>query len=270
MRYRVTIRKHGVSGGAPGVGGSPGERGKISGWTVASASRNARWLQSVVPPVGCIGIALTLTLKVEIEPDQWRVLVSAYKRYLSKHSHVKAWHYVTEWQARGVPHLHLAIFVNASEDAWPTYMTKFRRVWVELSANADMHAQYARAISSLAGWLEYVAKHGARGVMHYQRSAPDSWKNERSGRVWGAGGDWPEQKCGVLAMGKKDYARFSRVIRRYMISKGRPKKLFRNINEKTRGFPRGLMEWVPTSVSLSVVAWLVSFSDSEISFLREE
>lgn len=270
MRYRLVIRRHGVSGGAPGPGGKPGKRGNVGGWSSASAARNAHWLQSVVPPQG-LGIAVTLTLKDVVTATEWRRIVGAFTRALSRHSQVVAWHYVVEWQKRGVPHVHFAIYVDAENSAWETYMVMFRRWWVSISANAEMQSQYAKAISSVVGWLEYVAKHGARGVGHYQRGdLPADWVGMSSGRMWGYGGQWPEHREGKLSMSKTDYARFCRQVRKYMISKGRPRKVVRLVNDRTRGYPRGVMEWVPVSVSLRILEWLVAFSDSEVSYLAPE
>lgn len=258
-----------MSGGMPGQGGKPGKRGVVGGWSLGSAARNARWLQSVSPPLG-LGIAVTLTLKDPVTSVSWRDLLRTYIRMLSKHPRIEAFHYVVEWQARGVPHLHVCCYVDAEPSAWPTYMVMLRRYWVSISANADMHAQYAKAISSYVGWLEYVAKHGARGMYHYQRGAvPEGWQGASSGKMWGYGGNWPGRAEGHLNLSKTDYARFSRVVRRYMISIGRPRKVIRKVFDKTRGFPRGLMEWVPISVSLPLLDWLVSFPDSDVSWVEK-
>lgn len=270
MRYRVVIRRHGVSGGAPGPGGKPGKRGKVGGWSSGAASRNAHWLQSVTPPDG-LGIALTLTLKEVVSAAEWRNILGAFTRALSRCKNVIAWHYVVEWQKRGVPHVHFAVYVDANNEAWETYMTMFRRWWVDISANAEMQSQHARAINSYVGWLEYVAKHGARGVRHYQREVvPVDWIGDSTGRMWGYGGRWPAHKVGNLSLSRSDYVRFCRVLRRYMVSRGRPRRVVRLVNDKTRGFPRGVMEWVPVAITLRLVEWLLSFSDSDVSYLSSE
>lgn len=268
MRYRLVIRRHGVSGGMPGYSSGGGTRGRVGGWSSGAAGRNARWLQSVTPPNG-LGCAVTLTLRDSVSSQTWCEILRRYIRVLSRHKVVSAFHYVVEWQRRGVPHVHFAIYVNAENSAWETWLVWLRRWWVDISANAEMHACYAKPIVSYVGWLEYVAKHGARGAGHYQRSGlPDDWVGSSSGRMWGYGGSWPDQKIGHLSCSKKDYVRFCRVVRRYMVSVGRPKKIVRNVLESARGYPRGVFEWMPYPVTLQVLSWVVSWPDSSVEFLE--
>lgn len=85
-------------------------------------------------------------------------------------------HWVTEWQRRGVPHLHCAIwFPDAYDTITPT------RAWVEVASayGAGLRGQHARIIDGPVGWFQYLAKHAARGVKHYQRTAdsiPEGWQ----------------------------------------------------------------------------------------------
>ena len=57
-------------------------------------------------------------------------------------------------------------------------------------------AQTVKPMTDLLGWSQYVAKHAARGVRHYQRSGdgiPPEWRG-LTGRVWGHRGNWPVRK----------------------------------------------------------------------------
>lgn len=98
-----------------------------------------------------------------------------------------------QWQRRGVPHLHCAIwFPDAYDTITPT------RAWVEVASayGAGLRGQHARIIDGPVGWFQYLAKHAARGVKHYQRTAdsiPEGWQ-KKTGRVWGKVGHWPVQE----------------------------------------------------------------------------
>lgn len=85
-----------------------------------------------------------------------------------------------QWQRRGVPHLHCAIwFPDAYDTITPT------RAWVEVASayGAGLRGQHARIIDGPVGWFQYLAKHAARGVKHYQRTAdsiPEGWQKDRA------------------------------------------------------------------------------------------
>ena len=47
----------------------------------------------------------------------------------------------------------------------------------------SLSAQFVTPITGPLGWLQYLSKHAARGVRHYQRSGrPAGWHN--TGRLW--------------------------------------------------------------------------------------
>jgi hypothetical protein len=67
--------------------------------------------------------------------------------------------------------------------------------------------------------VNYVAKHCARGIDHYQRSAtvlPEGWTS--SGRLWGKGGEWPVRSDN-LELDDTSYFRLRRVVRKWLLSK---------------------------------------------------
>lgn len=126
------------------------------------------------------GVALTLTLR-DCPPtaDDWHKLRRAWEKRMVRAGMVRL-HWVTEWQRRGVPHLHCAIwFPDAYDTITPT------RAWVEVASayGAGLRGQHARIIDGPVGWFQYLAKHAARGVKHYQRTAdsiPEGWQKDRA------------------------------------------------------------------------------------------
>lgn len=269
MRYHLVIRQHGVSGGLPGPGGGGHcSSTSVTGWSRGSAQRNALFLQSVKPPVGCLGIAVTLTCRTLPSLSDWRSMVRTYCRFLSKSMVVSCYHYVTEWQRRGVPHLHLVVYLQIADTAWSTWMVLLRRFWSDISDSA-MQSNYAYPVTDLVGWLQYVAKHAARGVNHYQRaSLPEDWKGLATGRMWGYGGNWPERKEGKLSMSRADFVIFSRLLRKYMVKQGRPKRAMIQKKDSELTYPRGVFEWVDNKVVTRFLDYLVSLPTSDLYFLE--
>jgi len=110
------------------------------------------------------------------------------RRYFLKNC-AKRWdmrrvHWVTEWQKRGAPHLHLAIwFCGDAEqaDAKPDGQMEcipeayqLLNLWLKIAKDcgAGIKGQDVKPISltDQQHWLQYQAKHGVRGVSNYQRS----------------------------------------------------------------------------------------------------
>jgi hypothetical protein len=82
-------------------------------------------------------------------------------------------------------------------------------------------AMHIERIEALSGWSAYVAKHCARGIDHYQRTAsvlPEGWTS--SGRLWGKGGDWPVRSDN-LELDDTSYFRLRRVVRKWLLAKTR-------------------------------------------------
>lgn len=268
MKYRLVVRRHGVSGGRPGVGGSPGEKSFSNGWTKAASSNNAKWLQSVRPPLG-FGIALTLTLSSLPSADEWRSLVRDFNKFLSSNDLCYAYHFVVEWTRRGLPHIHYMVYLDIEESAFPTWSVWLRRKWCNISACAEMHAQCAKAVESLHGWLEYVAKHAARGIHHYQRATPPLWCGVPTGRMWGYGGIWPERQEAKLSLSESDFVCFSRLLRKYMKKKGRRNQKRNLFFTPKKIYPSGVSEWVPSSVTTRLLEFVVSRSSSDVCLLSQ-
>ncbi len=181
-----------------GITGKPKglvKRDKTKGWTSSATNNNKKFLQSVMTDqITGFGIALTLTVKdCPPTPNDWHNARKAFIKRL-KRKGMTRYHWVTEWQSRGHPHLHMSAYF----DYEPTQRQQnaMRKDWLEIAKpfKAGIKGQHIKPINNVKGWLEYSAKHGARGVNHYQRSGkPKAWESS-TGRVWGYGGEWPRMQ----------------------------------------------------------------------------
>lgn len=174
-------------------------------------------------------------------------------------------HWVTEWQRRGVPHLHGAIWFPDRDsalgvlDAWVAVAEKY---------GAGISGQHARKIDGPIGWFQYMAKHAARGVKHYQRNPdniPESWK-AKTGRVWGKVGDWPVQEAVKVNLqdqhGDGGWFAFRRLIRSWRRADARAdgnrwrirsaRQMLR-CPDQARSRVIGFMEWVPFHVQMAML-----------------
>lgn len=181
----------------PGPGGI---RGDVGGWSKDSARRNSEFLFSIREDVLAEHLSLWVTLTVRDCPAtaaDWHRRRRALYDYL-RHNGMKWWHWLTEWQRRGVPHLHTLIVLEGNQ---ALYHMQARNGLVNewLRINADLgvstRAQRVSLVNYPAGIKLYQAKHGVRGLRHYQRAPeniPDGWRG-RTGRLWGASRDFPVQ-----------------------------------------------------------------------------
>ena len=178
LRFRVggwSASSHLIRGQSQ-VGG--GQRGVIVGWSSNAARRNQQFLQSVdysAMPSG--GHAVTLTVRALPSPLEWQRTRRRLLWWLAKRG--ASVHWVTEWQRRGVPHLHLAVWGVEGREvvAW----------WLE-HTDSGASGQHTRRIRTPAIWAQYCAKHGQRGVNHYQRNKATlvgDWRTQSAGKLWG-------------------------------------------------------------------------------------
>ena len=86
-------------------------RGTVNGWTRASVRRHKTWLYSVnVDGLDGDGYGVTLTLRdTPATHTEWSALVARLHRAF-REAGLSRWHWVVEWQRRGTPHLHLAVY----------------------------------------------------------------------------------------------------------------------------------------------------------------
>jgi hypothetical protein len=90
---------------------APAKRGQVNGWSAGAVREHTRWLRSVdTTRLDGQGVAVTLTVR-DCPPtsDHWTRLRNALHERLRRAGLLR-WHWVTEWQRRGVPHLHLAVY----------------------------------------------------------------------------------------------------------------------------------------------------------------
>ena len=232
----LTLYPNGCSLGKAGMNKAPSKRGSCSGWSSAVARRNMRFLWSVEnDKLDGVGFSLTYTVqKCPETAQEWSALVHRLSVALMRGTKVSPsamrLHWVTEWQKRGVPHLHGAVyFSQEAVDAagGPAALCyRLSHVWTHLAAfyGALPHCQTVRHIYDALGWSQYVAKHAARGVKHLQRSPqslPLKWQGH-TGRMWGKSGIWPVAEALKFDFGNMAaYAAFRRLMRSYAKAQAR-------------------------------------------------
>ena len=218
---KVTILQHGVKlGRAGGNGGKRGDRAAIVGWSAASARANADILKSVVLPHGPVAISGTLTVGAEIPNFQsWQAIRAGFIDNLRKggFGHVIAWHWLTEFQQRGAPHLHVFLLVPPGSQA-PSRIESYW-LWKTVHTGSKSRGQRIELVNSAVGWARYLGKHGARSVEHYQRSElPPGW--DVTGRLWGKGGDW-QVVADEFDVPARDFFALRRWLHRYLVAVAR-------------------------------------------------
>lgn len=241
-------------------------RGDVQGWSEGATRRNTQFLMSVLENrLTGAGVALTLTLR-DCPPtaQEWHRLRRAWIERMRRAGMVRL-HWVTEWQRRGVPHLHGAIWFPDRYD----YIAPID-AWVEVAGayGAGHKGQHVRRIDGPVGWFQYLSKHAARGVKHYQRNAaniPEGWKS-KTGRVWGKVGDWPVQEAVRFNLqdqhGDGGWFAYRRLVRswrkadarasgdRYRI---RSSRRMLQCPDRVRARLLGFMEWMPFDVQMALI-----------------
>lgn len=163
---------------------------------------------------------------------------------------------MTEWQRRGVPHLHGCLYFpdGVSIDA-----DQVAEHWLGAAADwgAGSSAQHVTPLWGLPGWLQYQAKHSSRGVRHYQRAnVPEAWRGA-TGRLWGTSGDWPTREE-LVDVSTEDFHRFRRLLRSWLVSQARSSGDWRRAAylrrlladpERKRSTVRAVGEFCPEHVS---------------------
>ncbi|KXV79862.1 hypothetical protein AD953_00805, partial [Acetobacter malorum] len=215
---------------------APSKRGSCGGWSPAVARRNMRFLWSVEnDKLDGVGFSLTFTVQTCPETAKdWSRLVDRLSVALMRGTKVSPsamrLHWVTEWQKRGVPHLHGAVYFaqEAVEAAGGPSAMEHRlvAVWTHLAASygSQKWSQTVKHIYDALGWSQYVAKHAARGARHIQRSShclPSGWQGQ-TGRMWGKSGVWPVAEALKFEFGNMAaYAAFRRLMRSYSKAQAR-------------------------------------------------
>ena len=100
--------------------------------------------------------------------------------------------WVCEFQKRGVPHFHFIVYFPTEQNT-----KNIKEAWLAVSKHYRVLdcGVSCQKIHNLRGYYEYMAKHTARGINHYQRqkqNMPPEWQGQMP-KMWGynTGGAWP-------------------------------------------------------------------------------
>jgi hypothetical protein len=267
----LKLSRHGMTMGTPPSKNNHlrAKRGVVEGWSESATRRLIAFLRSVdektLPETASgaplTGYAVTLTLRdCPDSPDDWKALRNAYMERLRRMGCYRC-QWVTEWQRRGVPHLHMAVWLPAgvsSDDLllhWVFLTRKYR---------SELSGQHVLAINDDIGWFKYLSKHSARGLSHYQRSPeniPPKWK-KKTGRVWGKTGDWVTSDPVDFQLSSEAYYRLRRIVQRWRFADARHsgnvfriRAAKRMLAGKTREISdiRGISEWLDQHTILAVL-----------------
>lgn len=198
------------------------KRGRIVGWTPDAVRRHKKWLYGVqAPELDGLGLAFTLTLR-DCPPDaeSWSRVLRALVKRLERAGAVRL-HWVVEWQRRKVPHLHGAVYFPAGTEEHVAIAQVFV-AWFAVAKpyGAGVRSQTVDVISGTVGWLQYLSKHAARGVAHYQRQGrPEGW--ESTGRLWGKRGTWPLAEPMRFDVDRAGGNRLRRLVRSWRVADAR-------------------------------------------------
>lgn len=249
----VTTYLNGATMGKGNPNPVGGPRGQIQGWSAAAHRRHKQWLYSVdTSLLDGEGWAVTLTMRdCPAGPEDLASLINTLSVWLRDRGFSR-WHWVIEWQRRGVPHLHMAVYHPGGlghADA------RIVQAWLRISSGygSSQAGQDTKRIAGAVGWLEYLSKHSARSLAHYQRQGiPDGW--ERTGRLWGKGGSWPVEAPLTLVLTDGQFWAVRRMARRYARSQalrrgdvrgaGYCRRMLRNPDRKMSA-TRGIASWIP-------------------------
>jgi hypothetical protein len=261
----VKVYRHGVTmGTAPRVNPStPEKRGECKGWTASATRRNLAFLRSI-PENSLTGHGEAITLTLRECPKtyaDWSAIRTAFVKRLFRAGAIRI-HWVTEWQRRGVPHLHACVW-------WGVPPSEYRGAvihhWIELAGvyGVSPKAQTCKPITDALGWFQYCAKHAARGVKHYQRDSaniPEGW--HKTGRMWGYRGEWTIDEPTRLILCDETFYRARRLARNWRIADARASgdgfristaRGMLRCHKPTLSNVRGVSEWIPEDIFLCML-----------------
>lgn len=297
----IKVYHHGVTAAIPPRKNNHerAKRGNVNGWSKSATRNNTRWLRSISPKSfpsdDEFGIAFTLTLRDCPETSEdWHVLRTNFIKRMRRMGMLRL-HWVTEWQRRGVPHLHGIIFFPFSLISDSLDIDSFSALivdhWLALTNQyrAARNGQHLKVVTDIKGWFKYLSKHASRGADHYQRSSfgiPSGWF--KTGRVWGHCGDWVIDEAIRINASSEFYFSFRRIVRKWRLSDARaalkdsPMVIFRpsgalinphylsakrrissarkilKCNDFKRSQVRGVSEWIDSENTLLISEFLIS------------
>lgn len=223
----VSVYRHGITAGiAPVSNHKRAKRGEIHGWSAGAVRRNLKFLYSIDERgLTGEGWAFTLTIRdCPPDPASWYSSIELWLLQVKRIMHTVRVHWVIEWQRRGVPHLHGAIWFPEGTQGGYDVENILIHSWIGHAARfrVSPNAQMVKPIQGVMGWFQYTAKHAARGAKHYQRSSeniPQTWS--KTGRMWSHGGDWPIKEALKLGVENHAYYALRRMARAWRRSDAR-------------------------------------------------
>lgn len=270
----LKVYLHGATMGTPPASTKhlKAKRGEVHGWSTSATRRNVAFLRSVEPDgltvdpdgSGLIGWAGTFTLRDCPETsDDWHKLRRSFLKRLERRGLFRC-HWVTEWQRRGVPHLHGAFWFPDTVPVPQRYRDLIDS-WLAVAEpyTASERAQHVIPITDAIGWFQYVAKHAARGASHYQRSSdgiPEGW--QKTGRVWGYTGDWQTRDPLKIMISDDVYYRLRRLVRSWRVADARASgntyriaaaRSMLTSHHRPTSSVRGISEWVDQDTMLTLL-----------------
>lgn len=282
----LSLYQHGSTMGTPPskTNKTPSKRGKTNGWNAATSRRNTNFLRSVDDLAivatsdgePLTGLACTFTLKTcPPSPDDWESIRRAFLDRLRRIGLYRS-HWLTEWQKRGVPHLHACFFFpEATGLAYVRLCESIQYHWLALTSDygAKPVAQHITPVYDAVGWFQYQCKHASRGMHHYQRSPENIPKNwEKTPRMWGYTGQWELIEPERVLLHDKTYFTLRRLLRNWRIADARKthnqkriskaRKMLKH-NDKELSKLRGISEWINIEQSKTLLNLALKMHDLE-------
>lgn len=276
MTWRATVRHGGISLCVVRSGDHErAKRGATRGWSVGSVRRHTEWLRSVASGFQRgLGWAFTLTLsECPASADAWTRMRTAWVKRLMRAGASRV-HWLTEWQRRGVPHLHGCVYFDEPATGREAILQRkaIASSWLAVAAEhgAQPQSQVIRTIEGEDGWLRYLAKHCGRGVAHYQRAdsnIPAAWQGS-TGRLWGYNGDWRYNEVAEERLSQRGFFVLRRLLQRWRLADARTRLLApraaivaarRMLLGPSREVceTRGCSEWLHMDAAGLMIAWLM-------------
>jgi len=267
----LTSYRHGMTAGTPPTVNihKRALRGDCEGWSLSSTRSNTKFLRSVTETaLTGHSLAITLTLRTCPEShDDWHRLRTTFTKRLARMGMVRL-HWLTEWQRRGVPHLHAAVWFETPVDPF-----KIIYAWLTcaIQYEPNSRSQNVVPITDSVGWFKYLAKHAVRGAGHYQRSKeniPEGW--QKTGRMWGKSGDWPVSEPIKIELNNDGFHAFRRIVRGWRIAqaksdhtKARNSRIryargLLTCHDKNLSAVRGVSEWIDLNTQEHILHHLAS------------
>ena len=265
MSSIIKLYRNGLTAGVcPSVHAGGAKRGKVGGWSPYSVRSNTRFLYSVHAD-RLTGVGYSFTFTIRHCPESSEDWHKARRRLVERFRYLRMvrLHWLTEWQRRMVPHLHGVVFFDPESEVCATRMLDG---WLAVAAEwaPSGGAQTVAPLYDSLGWFKYLSKHAARGLRHYQRSPemiPPGWSG-RTGRMWGALGDWPRDDSVDLQLSMPAFHALRRLVRSRRKAaaraEGNPARISHarrmlKCNDRKSSSVRGLSDWIDLEDSLAVL-----------------